>query len=90
MPDDSKDVKVGSLIALMVGEGEDWKSVDMPSGSGAPAAPSPVQPAASAAPSTLPTGGSGTVSYRYRTNLYPHLISSRCNLILAHVQFQEQ
>lgn len=59
MPDDSKDVKVGSLIALMVAEGEDWKSVDMPSGSGAAAAPA-AAPSSSAPPqSTLPTGGSG-------------------------------
>lgn len=57
MPDDSKDVKVGSLIALMVAEGEDWKSVDLPSGSGA-AAPSPPS-ASGGAPSALPTGGSG-------------------------------
>lgn len=28
--EDSKDVKVGTLIALMVPEGEDWKSVEMP------------------------------------------------------------
>lgn len=57
MPDDSKDVKVGSLIALMVAEGEDWKSVDMPSGSGSPAPPSTPAPSAPA-PSSLPTGGS--------------------------------
>lgn len=31
VPDDSKDVKVGTLIALMVAEGEDWKTVEMPS-----------------------------------------------------------
>lgn len=28
--DDSKDVKVGSLIALMVAEGEDWNDVQVP------------------------------------------------------------
>ncbi|XP_034245263.1 pyruvate dehydrogenase protein X component, mitochondrial-like [Thrips palmi] len=57
MPDDSKDVKVGSLIALMVAEGEDWQSVDMPSGSGSPAAAPSAAPAAGA-PSSLPSGGS--------------------------------
>lgn len=28
--DDSKDVKVGDLIALMVAEGEDWNDVQIP------------------------------------------------------------
>jgi len=28
--DDSKDVKVGTLIALMVAEGEDWNDVQIP------------------------------------------------------------
>lgn len=28
--DDSKDVKVGDLIALMVAEGEDWNDVQVP------------------------------------------------------------
>jgi pyruvate dehydrogenase E2 component (dihydrolipoamide acetyltransferase) len=28
--DDSKDVKVGDLIALMVAEGEDWNDVKVP------------------------------------------------------------
>lgn len=51
------EIKVGTLIALMVGEGEDWKSVETPSGaSGGTAAPPPA-PAASAAPAF--TGGSG-------------------------------
>lgn len=30
MGDDSKDVKVGDLIALMVAEGEDWTDVQIP------------------------------------------------------------
>lgn len=32
VPEDTKDIKVGTLIALMVGEGEDWKAVELPSG----------------------------------------------------------
>ncbi|KAJ1521236.1 hypothetical protein ONE63_002921 [Megalurothrips usitatus] len=58
MPDDSKDVKVGSLIALMVSEGEDWKTVELPSGGGAAAAPAASAPASSPAPAAQPTGGS--------------------------------
>ncbi|XP_023719887.2 pyruvate dehydrogenase protein X component, mitochondrial isoform X3 [Cryptotermes secundus] len=33
--EDAKDVKVGTVIALMVAEGEDWKSVEVPSSSDA-------------------------------------------------------
>lgn len=59
MPDDSKDVKVGTLIALMVGEGEDWKDVAIP-GSAA-AAPSQAAPAApkTAAPAAASSGTHG-------------------------------
>ncbi|XP_050436085.1 pyruvate dehydrogenase protein X component, mitochondrial-like [Adelges cooleyi] len=39
VPDDAKEIKVGSLIALMVAEGEDWKTVEMPDSAGAPSAP---------------------------------------------------
>ncbi|XP_063841867.1 pyruvate dehydrogenase protein X component, mitochondrial-like isoform X1 [Scylla paramamosain] len=39
VPDDTKDVKVGTVIALMVAEGEDWKNVEMPAIEGA--APTP-------------------------------------------------
>lgn len=56
MPAGTKDVKVGTLIALTVGEGEDWKDVaspGAPSATAATAAPLPAQPAF--------TGGSGTV-----------------------------
>jgi len=32
VPDDTKDVKIGTLIALLVEEGEDWKDVEIPTG----------------------------------------------------------
>lgn len=35
VPDDAKEIKVGALIALMVAEGEDWKSVETPDAKGA-------------------------------------------------------
>jgi hypothetical protein len=40
---DVKDVKVGTLIALMVAPGEDWKNVEIPSAAAppVPSAPSP-------------------------------------------------
>ncbi|KAK7099198.1 pyruvate dehydrogenase protein X component-like [Littorina saxatilis] len=59
-PDNSENVTVGTLIALVVDEGDDWQSVEVPAGAGAAApqaaggetaAPSPVATAA-------PTGGS--------------------------------
>ena len=58
-PDDSKDVKVGTLIALIVAEGEDWKSVVVPSATSEKAtAPSQLaqQPSASKATSTKTFG----------------------------------
>ncbi|KAI5733200.1 hypothetical protein M8J76_008863 [Diaphorina citri] len=51
VPENTKDVKVGTLIALMVGEGEDWKDVAIP-GAAAPSA------APSAGVVTPPSGGS--------------------------------
>ncbi|XP_065344691.1 pyruvate dehydrogenase protein X component, mitochondrial-like [Cloeon dipterum] len=59
---DAKDVKVGTLIALMVAEGEDWKDVEMPAaGSAAPPSSSAeAKPAASqAAPAVEKKTGGG-------------------------------
>lgn len=42
-----KDVKVGTLIALMVAPGEDWKNVEIPSA----AVPPPSVPLSPSAPS---------------------------------------
>ncbi|KAK3855898.1 hypothetical protein Pcinc_037726 [Petrolisthes cinctipes] len=39
--EDSKDIKVGTLIALMVNEGEDWKSVEIPQDLSEPTSDSP-------------------------------------------------
>ncbi|XP_063239410.1 pyruvate dehydrogenase protein X component-like isoform X2 [Bacillus rossius redtenbacheri] len=51
VPENTKDVPVGQVIALLVGEGEDWRSVEMPSGS-----PGPQEPAAAApSPAGSPT-----------------------------------
>lgn len=58
LPDDSKDIKIGIPIAVMVEEGDDWKNVEVPTSTAAP----PSLPAASKAPSastSLPTSGSG-------------------------------
>ncbi|XP_069680394.1 pyruvate dehydrogenase protein X component-like [Periplaneta americana] len=55
--EDVKDVKVGTVIALMVAEGEDWKNVEIPTSSGAPpaaAASPPSAPSAAAIPSPAP------------------------------------
>lgn len=41
VPEDVKDVKVGSLIALFVEEGEDWKDVEIPADTSAPPSDSP-------------------------------------------------
>ncbi|KAG8281792.1 hypothetical protein J6590_051847 [Homalodisca vitripennis] len=74
VPSGTKDVKVGTLIALLVGEGEDWKDVAVPGVAGAPAASTPTpavaQPAFSGGsvpgqevkmPSLSPTMTEGTI-----------------------------
>jgi pyruvate/2-oxoglutarate dehydrogenase complex dihydrolipoamide acyltransferase (E2) component len=66
-PEGSADVKVGTLIAMMVAEGEDWKDVQIPAATGAPtpqpraATPAPqtvAPPASTPPPAAAPTGGS--------------------------------
>lgn len=51
MPEGSKDVKVGELIALTVEQGEDWKTVEMPEGGAAAPSSAPAEAAAPSAPS---------------------------------------
>lgn len=46
LPDDTQDIKVGTLIGLMVEEGQDWKGVEMPADM--PSVTSPEQPKADA------------------------------------------
>ncbi|XP_015186196.1 PREDICTED: pyruvate dehydrogenase protein X component, mitochondrial-like [Polistes dominula] len=50
VPEGTKDIKVGTLIALTVEEGEDWKSVELPDAvsSSTPTAPTPSAPTPSA------------------------------------------
>jgi hypothetical protein len=54
--EDAKDIKVGTIIAVMVAEGEDWKSVEVPKSSDASPPPLP-----SSAPTLRPgSGGNGS------------------------------
>lgn len=55
VPEGTKDIKVGTLIALTVDEGEDWKTVEMPDGAGA-AAQAAGPPPPPSAPSAPPAG----------------------------------
>lgn len=50
-----KDVKIGTLIALMVAPGEDWRNVEIPSAVAppVPSAPSAKTKPAASAPSVL-------------------------------------
>lgn len=43
MPDNSTDVKVGKLIALIVDKGEDWKNVEVPKTEAASAGQKPAE-----------------------------------------------
>lgn len=54
--ENSPDIAVGTLIALTVGEGEDWKTVEVPGGGGATGGAIDAAPPPSAA---LASGGSG-------------------------------
>ena len=63
---------MGTLIALLVGEGQDWKSVEMPSGAPT-SAPGPSAPAF--------TGGSGM----YDTKNIFYVNSTISFLVLLHL-----
>ncbi|GFO01081.1 dihydrolipoamide acetyltransferase component of pyruvate dehydrogenase complex [Plakobranchus ocellatus] len=64
VPENTKNIKVGTLIALLVEEGDDWQNVEIPAGADKPAtapaesAASPSAPATSTQASTDAHGGS--------------------------------
>lgn len=45
MEEGSKNVRLGSLIGLLVEEGQDWKQVEMPADAGDPSSVAPPAPA---------------------------------------------
>lgn len=47
----SKNVRLGSLIALLVEEGQDWKQVEIPADAGDPSSLAPPAPQLPSAPS---------------------------------------
>lgn len=59
MEEGSKNVRLGTLIALMVEEGEDWKQVEIPPLVSSQPAPAPHPP--SAAPPSLAPGAAPAV-----------------------------
>ncbi|XP_059482904.1 pyruvate dehydrogenase protein X component, mitochondrial-like [Neocloeon triangulifer] len=61
--DDAKDIKVGTLIALMVAEGENWKDVEMPAADAAPSSSSETQPAASQSSQTASSATKHSVGH---------------------------
>ncbi|CAG0885302.1 unnamed protein product [Cyprideis torosa] len=77
VPENTKDVKVGTLIALMVEEGEDWKSVEVPTIS--TSKPPETSTAATPDKPVVPTGrkimlGPGTRNLLDRYGLEPSKI----------------
>ena len=54
MPDNSTDVKVGKLIALIVEKGDDWKSVEVPKTEEKSASPKEKEPKSTSQKSTEP------------------------------------
>ncbi|XP_043487326.1 pyruvate dehydrogenase protein X component, mitochondrial-like [Polistes fuscatus] len=61
VPEGTKDIKVGTLIALTVDEGEDWKSVEAPD----------VSPTPSAKPTTAPTPSAPSASSVSQSDVPP-------------------
>lgn len=56
MEEGSRNVRLGTLIALMVEEGQDWKQVEIPPPeAAAPSAPEAAAPAATPAAPSTPT-----------------------------------
>lgn len=53
MEEGSKDVRLGTLIALMVEEGQDWKDVDIPPLVSSQPAAAPLPPAAAPSPAPV-------------------------------------
>lgn len=59
-PENSKDIKIGTLIAVMVEEGDDWQNVEIPAEEADTAAPAAAvteaepSPAPSSAPQAAP------------------------------------
>ncbi|XP_010136518.1 PREDICTED: pyruvate dehydrogenase protein X component-like, partial [Buceros rhinoceros silvestris] len=50
----SKNIRLGSLICLLVEEGQDWKQVEIPPDSSDPSSLAPPAPAVSSAPAAAP------------------------------------
>lgn len=50
MEEGSKNVRLGSLIGLLVEEGQDWKQVEIPADAGSPSSVAPPAPAPTSAP----------------------------------------
>lgn len=63
-PDNSADIKVGALIALLVDEGEDWKTVTVPpeAAAAAPSSSPPPPAPKAAAPTSPPPAAAPAVS----------------------------
>lgn len=57
MPEGTKDVKIGTLIALTVEIDEDWKTVEMPDSATAPEATSAAKPASAPVAAAEPPPG---------------------------------
>ncbi|KAK2581107.1 hypothetical protein KPH14_007927 [Odynerus spinipes] len=56
IPEGTTNIKVGTLIALTVNEGEDWKTVEMPDSAAAPTPPTPSAPSVSEPDAPPPPG----------------------------------
>lgn len=56
MEEGSKNVRLGTLIGLLVEEGQDWKQVEIPADTGDPSSLAPLMAPPAAAPTPPPAG----------------------------------
>ncbi|XP_069479465.1 pyruvate dehydrogenase protein X component, mitochondrial [Ambystoma mexicanum] len=75
MEEGSKQVRLGTLIALLVDEGEDWKKVEIPTGPGGPLTPG--------APLTFPT--QPEVSLHVKADHHPGKLGVRMSPAARHI-----
>ncbi|XP_049765774.1 pyruvate dehydrogenase protein X component, mitochondrial-like [Schistocerca cancellata] len=85
VPENTADVKVGTLIALMVAQGEDWKSVEVPASAGAPP-PAPAPAPAPSAPTAPPPAPSVAAKPGHPET--PHNIGPAVRLLLEQYGLQ--
>lgn len=64
MEEGSKNVRLGSLIGLLVEEGQDWKQVEIPADTGGASSVAPPAPAPASAPAAPSVSAPPTLQHQ--------------------------